>query len=216
MADGKHDQSSELSTSERDSDSGELNEKNKDTLFPTASGPDHFPHKLHSWGSHCVHFSLDPVYSRTKGRISRNDGRLKLSVNETANRGFLARALGTGIRRHLGTQSPLQTHEGKRRLKEARRRPTTQEDLSSTESIPTLPGLNIVIMVIGSRGDIQPFIKIARVLKEKHHHRVRVATHPAFKKFVEDDCGLEFFSAGGDPSELMLVEQHRGRCVYGS
>jgi hypothetical protein len=32
---------------------------------------------------------------------------------------------------------------------------------------------------------------------------VRIATHPAFRKFVEDDTGLEFFSVGGNPSELM-------------
>jgi len=64
------------------------------------------------------------------------------------------------------------------------------------------PRLNIVIMVIGSRGDIQPFLQIARILK-RYGHRVRVATHPAFKDFIEKDVGLEFFSIGGDPSELM-------------
>ena len=58
-------------------------------------------------------------------------------------------------------------------------------------------------MVIGSRGDIQPFLKIGKVLKEEHGHRVRIATHPAFKSFVEKDSGLEFFSVGGDPAELM-------------
>lgn len=74
------------------------------------------------------------------------------------------------------------------------------------------PKLNIVIQVIGSRGDIQPFIKIAQVLKEKDGHRVRVATHPAFRAFVEEDCGLEFFSIGGNPSELMafMVCQSKG------
>ncbi len=30
-----------------------------------------------------------------------------------------------------------------------------------------------------------------------------IATHPAFREFVEKDSGLEFFSVGGDPSELM-------------
>jgi len=40
------------------------------------------------------------------------------------------------------------------------------------------------------------------VLKETYGHRVRLATHPTFEKFVEDQ-GLEFFSIGGDPSELM-------------
>jgi hypothetical protein len=30
-----------------------------------------------------------------------------------------------------------------------------------------------------------------------------MATHPAFKDFVEKDSGLEFFSIGGNPAELM-------------
>jgi hypothetical protein len=60
-------------------------------------------------------------------------------------------------------------------------------------------------MVIGSRGDAQPFLAIARHLHTHYHHRVRIATHPAFRQFIRDDCpdGVEFFSVGGDPSELM-------------
>src|SRR5258705_7062610 len=46
------------------------------------------------------------------------------------------------------------------------------------ESIP--PKLNIVIMIIGSRGDIQPFVALAKVLVGEWGHRVRVATHPEF------------------------------------
>ncbi len=55
---------------------------------------------------------------------------------------------------------------------------------------------------MGSRGDVQPFVALGKVLKETYSHRVRLATHPVFKDFVEDN-GLEFFSIGGDPSELM-------------
>ena len=61
--------------------------------------------------------------------------------------------------------------------------------------------LNIVIHVIGSRGDVQPFIALGKVL-QSHGHRLRLATHPTFRGFVEDS-GLEFFSIGGDPAELM-------------
>ncbi|KAL5001734.1 hypothetical protein BDV10DRAFT_149117 [Aspergillus recurvatus] len=61
--------------------------------------------------------------------------------------------------------------------------------------------LNIVIHVVGSRGDIQPFLAIGRQLKS-HGHRVRLATHLSFREAVEDE-GLEFFNIGGDPSELM-------------
>ncbi len=64
------------------------------------------------------------------------------------------------------------------------------------------PKLNVVIHVVGSRGDVQPFVALGKVLKSTYGHRVRLATHPTFKTFVEEN-GLEFFSIGGDPSELM-------------
>lgn len=64
------------------------------------------------------------------------------------------------------------------------------------------PPLNVVIHVVGSRGDVQPFIALGKVLKEEYGHRIRLATHPTFRSFVEDN-GLEFFSIGGDPAELM-------------
>lgn len=63
------------------------------------------------------------------------------------------------------------------------------------------PPLKIVIQIIGSRGDIQPFIALGKVLKHYGHH-VRVATHPTFKGFILEN-GLDFFSVGGDPTELM-------------
>ncbi len=56
--------------------------------------------------------------------------------------------------------------------------------------------------MVGSRGDVQPFVALGKVLKSTYGHRVRLATHPTFKTFVEEN-GLEFFSIGGDPSELM-------------
>ena len=64
------------------------------------------------------------------------------------------------------------------------------------------PPMNVVIHVVGSRGDVQPFVALGKVLQQTYHHRVRLATHPVFQKFVEEN-GLEFFSIGGDPAELM-------------
>lgn len=61
--------------------------------------------------------------------------------------------------------------------------------------------LNIVIQVVGSRGDVQPFVALGNELK-KHGHNVRLATHNVFDSFVRD-AGLAFFPIGGDPSELM-------------
>ena len=63
------------------------------------------------------------------------------------------------------------------------------------------PALNIVIHLVGSRGDVQPFIPIGRLL-QRRGHRVRVATHSVFKSFIQD-AGLEFFDIGGDPTDLM-------------
>ena len=59
-----------------------------------------------------------------------------------------------------------------------------------------------MIQVVGSRGDVQPFVALGRVLKSDYGHHIRLATHSTFKKFVEEN-GLEFFDIGGDPSELM-------------
>lgn len=59
-----------------------------------------------------------------------------------------------------------------------------------------------MIQIVGSRGDVQPFVALGQVLRDTYGHRVRIATHATFKSFVEEN-GLEFFSIGGDPAELM-------------
>jgi hypothetical protein len=63
------------------------------------------------------------------------------------------------------------------------------------------PSLNIVIQAVGSRGDVQPFLALAKGLQQ-YGHRIRLATHPVFRDLVEG-YGIEFFSIGGDPAELM-------------
>ncbi|KAL2844170.1 hypothetical protein BJY01DRAFT_215226 [Aspergillus pseudoustus] len=78
-------------------------------------------------------------------------------------------------------------------------RPSVTFDPDEEESYPLR--LNIVIQVIGSRGDIQPFIAIGQRL-HAHGHRVRLATHLSFRETVQD-ANLEFFNIGGDPAELM-------------
>ncbi|CAG7921989.1 unnamed protein product [Penicillium olsonii] len=69
--------------------------------------------------------------------------------------------------------------------------------------------LNIVIQVVGSRGDVQPFVALGAEL-QKHGHRVRLATHAMFEELVLG-ADLEFFSIGGDPVELMsYMVRHPG------
>lgn len=63
--------------------------------------------------------------------------------------------------------------------------------------------LNIVIQVVGSRGDVQPFVALGNEL-QRSGHRVRLATHDTFKSFVTE-ANLEFFPIGGDPAALMAV-----------
>jgi hypothetical protein len=67
--------------------------------------------------------------------------------------------------------------------------------------------LNIVIQVVGSRGDVQPFIALGNEL-QRWGHRVRLATHGVFEEFVKD-AGLEFYPIGGDPTELMAVSKYQ-------
>ncbi|CAF1511098.1 unnamed protein product [Adineta steineri] len=76
---------------------------------------------------------------------------------------------------------------------------------SSTDNIPTL---NIVIQIVGTLGDIKPFLAYARELASVRH-RVRVATHKTFQKLVIDN-ELEFFPLAGDPEQLMKYMVENG------
>lgn len=63
------------------------------------------------------------------------------------------------------------------------------------------PPLNIVILVVGTRGDVQPFGFLGMEL-QKHGHRVRLATHAEYRDMVIEKGGLEFYPLGGDPRKL--------------
>ncbi|CUA71983.1 Sterol 3-beta-glucosyltransferase UGT80B1 [Rhizoctonia solani] len=63
------------------------------------------------------------------------------------------------------------------------------------------PPMNVNIMIVGSRGDVQPYIALGQRLQQ-HGHTVRLSTHETFRRLVKD-AGLRFFNIGGDPHELM-------------
>mmetsp|Transcript_183 Transcript_183/g.516 ORF Transcript_183/g.516 Transcript_183/m.516 type:complete len:829 (+) Transcript_183:137-2623(+) len=68
--------------------------------------------------------------------------------------------------------------------------------------ISTFPNLNVLIIIIGSRGDVQPFMVLAEGLIEEGH-RVRIGTHGEFKDFVAKNPQIEFVDIGGDPRKMM-------------
>ena len=129
-----------------------------------------------------IHTGVDTnTYSRT------GDGRLDINIDERkpSIAGLLNRIQQTPL------QSDWEDVEGKE----------TQAGMPENAGTNFPLKMNLVVQVIGSRGDIQPFIALGKELKA-HGHRVRLATHLAFRDVVLE-AGLEFFCIGGDPAELM-------------
>lgn len=119
-----------------------------------------------------------------------DDGRVNIRINHLNRR--LSQIFTPALRQHVqsvhdSSPPPL---------------PYIPSFLGGDEGVSPPPRLNVVIQVVGSRGDVQPFVALGKVLRDTYGHRVRLATHPNFKGFVQEN-GLEFFSIGGDPSQLM-------------
>jgi hypothetical protein len=181
-------------SSSSDSDDERTSPAAADGQSPKAQGQRQKPKPV---GGPFSRFKLANEHFDTKGKVSKNDGRLKLSINETVNSGYFAKTLGAGLKKHfMGADDNDDAEADLEREKIAPADDCMEDPARRIQ-------LNVVVIVIGSRGDIQPFLRIGKILKEDYGHRVRIATHPAFKEFVEKDSGLEFFSIGGDPSELM-------------
>lgn len=128
----------------------------------------------------------------TKAKVT-NDGRINININQKTQN--LSDLLVPALR----NQVSLCERENEQHSLPPGYLPPALGGLPG-QTLP--PKLNVVIHVVGSRGDVQPFVALGKTLKATYGHRVRLATHPTFKGFVEEN-GLEFFSIGGDPSELM-------------
>lgn len=143
-----------------------------------------------------------PAYSEVPGTLQSDndeldtnatvaeDGRVNIRINQKSR--ALSQLIVPQIQRQL-TQAQEDPEPPP---------PYIPESLGGAPGQSPPPPLNVVIQVVGSRGDVQPFVALGKVLKDTYGHRVRLATHPTFKDFVIEN-GLEFFSIGGDPAELM-------------
>ncbi len=60
---------------------------------------------------------------------------------------------------------------------------------------------HIVLVAVGSRGDVQPYVALGKGLQAAGHH-VALATHLEFKAFVQAH-DLEFRPIGGNPRKLL-------------
>ena len=63
--------------------------------------------------------------------------------------------------------------------------------------------LRITCLTIGSRGDVQPYIALAKGLMAEGH-RVKIATHAEFEPWIREH-GIEFAVVDGNPAELMRI-----------
>ncbi|KAG2441956.1 hypothetical protein HYH02_009750 [Chlamydomonas schloesseri] len=73
-----------------------------------------------------------------------------------------------------------------------------------------VPRMRVVVMVAGTRGDVQPAVALGLALQRGGGHSVRLATHEPYRGLVTD-AGLEFFPLAGDPRGMMsLTVKHKG------
>lgn len=133
--------------------------------------------------------------------ISRDGSNLEAQVTREGRVDILFSQQAHKLSKRLHRMTPWAALHRDDELSQSRNDEASLEDELGKYS--GVPRLNIAIHVVGSRGDVQPFIAIGQSLtRPPYGHRVRICTHPVFKDFVEEN-GLEFFSIGGDPNSLM-------------
>ncbi|KAK4490205.1 hypothetical protein RD792_000862 [Penstemon davidsonii] len=85
-------------------------------------------------------------------------------------------------------------------LHSVERIPSVVDDYILTDYNKSIPKLKIALLIVGTRGDVQPFLAVAKRLQEYGHY-VRLATHSNFRGFVKS-AGVDFYPLGGDPRVL--------------
>lgn len=89
-------------------------------------------------------------------------------------------------------------------------RHTKRIGMRSLLSLPE-PPMNVLFMAVGTRGDVSPFLLMARKLQLRGH-RVRLATHASYRSLVLAN-GLEFYPLAGDPQQLSDFMVRSQGCV---
>lgn len=74
--------------------------------------------------------------------------------------------------------------------------------------------MNITILAIGSRGDVQPYLALS-VSLQKAGHKVRLAVPPNFEAFVKD-YGVAFAPLGEDIQAWLNTDQFKDALESGS
>ena len=64
-----------------------------------------------------------------------------------------------------------------------------------------VPPMRIVVLLVGTQGDVMPFIDIAHRLKERYGHVVRIASHGDLRAPVEK-AGLRFYPLEGNARQM--------------
>ncbi|KAL3671186.1 hypothetical protein V7S43_004366 [Phytophthora oleae] len=100
--------------------------------------------------------------------------------------------------RNSAPEPPSGSSNVSRREDLSSKKPTVKGTDNQLVSVPPL--MSICILIVGTRGDVQPFLAIAQRL-QRDGHRVRLATHAVYRDFVMTH-GVEFYPLGGDPKEL--------------
>ncbi|KAL1794573.1 hypothetical protein ACET3X_006389 [Alternaria dauci] len=127
--------------------------------------------------------SYQESFSTTTSADTSNDGKLKTGADGRINIDLNSKAVRT-LSLLYGGDLPKDVPEDAP--------PAYSEFAEGTDRYKSWPvKLNIVIQVVGSRGDVQPFIALGDELR-RYGHRVRLATHDMFHELVR-----------GSGSELM-------------
>lgn len=81
--------------------------------------------------------------------------------------------------------------------------PLSNAGSTDADDIPQLdvPPMRIVMLLVGTAGDIMPFIQLAHMLHERYGHVVRIASHDDLRGHVEK-AGLRFYPIKGNAIQM--------------